>query len=137
MFFGLCSRLAFLGSWLTILGFFNSSSFIFIVSAALGREFMASGIYIHLYIGIYMFRVGSVVRQFYSILFYFEWKVHKKRSKKKYRALSCSHSANENVEEIIYFFAQENEEGAGAGEGKRQRTRGNILSYFALNFNRI
>lgn len=64
-----------------------------------------------------MFPVGSVVRQFYSILFYFEWKVHKKRSKKKYRALSCSHFANENVEEIIYFFAQdEDEEGAGVGE---------------------
>lgn len=42
--------------------------------------------------------------------------IKKERSKKKYRALSCSHFANENVEEIIYFFAQENEEGAGVGE---------------------
>lgn len=43
------------------------------------RIYGQRNIYICLYIGIYMFRVGSVVRQFYSILFYFEWKVHKKR----------------------------------------------------------
>lgn len=34
--------------------------------------------YILVYRHIYMFQVGSVLRQFYSILFSFEWKVHKK-----------------------------------------------------------
>lgn len=70
LFLGLCSRLAFLGSWLTILGFFNSSSFIFIVSAALGREFMASGIHTLVYRHIYVpSRVSCATILFHFILF--------------------------------------------------------------------
>lgn len=45
---------------------------------------------IYLYIGIYMFRVGSVLRLFYSILFYFEWKVHKKNQEEVSRSFLLS-----------------------------------------------
>lgn len=89
---------------------------------------------IYLYIGIYICsKSGQFCDNFIPFYFLLNGKCIK-RIKKKYRALSCSHFANENVEEIIYFFAHEDEE---KEKGKRQRTRGNILSYFALNFNRI
>lgn len=45
---------------------------------------------IYLYIGIYRFQVGSVLRQFYSILFSFEWKVHKKNQEEVSRSFLLS-----------------------------------------------
>lgn len=42
--------------------------------------------YILVYRHIYRFQVGSVLRQFYSILFSFEWKVHKKNQEEVSRS---------------------------------------------------
>lgn len=88
---------------------------------------------IYLYIDIYMFRVGSVLRQFYSILFYFEWKVHTEpRRIAPFARFEWKRKRN-NL--LVFFCPRRRWKRSRARE--RRRTRGNILSYFALNFNRI
>lgn len=87
---------------------------------------------IYLYIDIYMFRVGSVLRQFYSILFCFTLfyfifllRMESAQRSKKYRSLS--RFVNENEEEIIYFFFAQEEDGGESGRKAKDKRQHSIL----------